>query len=1328
MENFVKRVQAISLYFSPLLVIVFVAGLWLGVIKPQVIQLIQNQIPKLSSSQEFVDIKIDQMNLSLLKLQMSARDIDLQFKNDLKDFAPLHIEYVKAQLDPFKLLVGQISFSKIQIDGAEWSFVIPPSSDKPATELPMEQVFKLLPQIPIEKVFIVSSKFKLIEPKQKIEVDFDLPQIAFTNYKNRLLLSAKNISVLASENKKNVTATINFDVTLKETSLDISKLNLKAMDSSFAVSGQLPQIKKVLISPQAKLQFNSDIHFENVRNIGLTLFPQRTRFPTVTGSVKLNGSIDLKSFEDINGLVKFETTQVSIDHFKLGQAQVTAEIKKNQVFINQIDVEHPAAAASLHHIEIQQQSPYHLKAQLDLKSFDLQKLFVSLGLNNIPAGVLGSAGATCEGQLEPTLLLNCDAKISAKDIWVKTDQKQDFHIVKIKQAVADGKFTLSTEQATYQTNLQIGQSVGTSSGVVKFKEGFKINFDTNKISFSDIETLAGLDFHGELKIKGTTTGDSNAGIIDAQTTYTNAEIEKFKLGQVNANMVYEKGHLYLNQVTGTIGKSKYNGSLDFNFLKSNLNATLNFPQLEAADVQTAIQTRFELPFEFSGKGSARIILDGPFNFWKLSYDLKSQFKQAQVAGENFEQLQLNLTANGEQIQFSQVILKKSRSLTTIDGFINTVAKTPEFNLKMRAEPLQLDEVDHLIKIAPAVSGQIWLDGLVSGNLDNPELAFNFNAKQVSFEGVDYPGSQGRVIIDKKYFKFNGQMLGRQIQSDVQWPWDANNDFYLKLQIHDLNPFVFLPLISLSQPSNEYYSRVNAEIDLKSNTRSLKNSEGQIRIDNFVLIRGSQSLKLAKPSYLTFKNGLTGMEPFELKGQENSLRIQMGSVKSEEVRLNITTDLQLKLFQFLVPFSQSISGRLEIDSQVLLRGAGFELFGNGELTDGQIGFKGFPLPIDNINTPVEFSKSKILLSDITAQLGQSEVSGAGQIDIRGPRNIVVQLQADADNVELTFPDQITTAGRADISFTGNWLPYTAKINYKVMRGLVTKDFGEDDGLSKTSLVSSPFLPIQQSEQQSPSLMLDVTVDLSQGVIVKNRLLEGEATGLLKISNTPENPLITGRIDIRSGSKMFFKDKPFDVQTATIIFPPARSINPEVYISANARVSDYDINLLIQGPVKNLSIKPSSQPPLSDTDIFSLIALGVTSTQADSTLSSKTQQEQTGLEVLAAISNQSTINKKIQEKLGLTVQLAPTVDSTKNIAVPKVVVSRKIQKNVNASFSRPLTGDTQEQEWKLQYLFNPNKSVILNYQNKETNQQDQIRNSTTNETGILGLDFEYKKEFK
>ena len=93
-----------------------------------------------------------------------------------------------------------------------------------------------------------------------------------------------------------------------------------------------------------------------------------------------------------------------------------------------------------------------------------------------------------------------------------------------------------------------------------------------------------------------------------------------------------------------------------------------------------------------------------------------------------------------------------------------------------------------------------------------------------------------------------------------------------------------------------------------------------------------------------------------------------------------------------------------------------------------------------------------------------------------------------------------------------------------------------------------------------------------------------------------------------------------------------------------------------------------------------------------------------------------------------QLAPSVDSTRNIAVPKVVVSKNILKKLNASYARPLTGDNQNHEIKLHYLFNPNWSGILNYQNKETNDTDgTIQNLNQNE-GILGGDFEYKKEFK
>ena len=520
--------------------------------------------------------------------------------------------------------------------------------------------------------------------------------------------------------------------------------------------------------------------------------------------------------------------------------------------------------------------------------------------------------------------------------------------------------------------------------------------------------------------------------------------------------------------------------------------------------------------------------------------------------------------------------------------------------------------------------------------------------------------------------------------------------------------------------------MNAEVNLTSKTKSISTADGYIRVSDFLLQRGNQALRLTKPSSLIFKSGLSQMEDVDLKGTDSYLHVKMDKSILNRVKLNVEADLQLRMFHFLVPFAQTLSGNLVVDSQVLLKDSGFELLGEGEITDGTIGLKNFPQAIENINTPIEFSKSKIILSDITAQLGPSDISGVGNIDLIGSQNIAVNLRAIADNVQLNFPDKIMTQGKASILFSGNWLPYNLKIDYKVSQGLVENDF-EPDPKQSLNLKASSYLPPQQAQLLSPSLSIDANIDLTNGILIKNKILEGEARGNIQVQGSPEQPILMGKITIQPGSKLIFKDKPFDIQNAVVQFQGTKEINPDIYISASSRVADYDISLLVQGLAKSLTITPTSQPPLSQNDIFTLLALGVNN-QSTQNLSSDTQQKQTGLEVLAAIGNQSQLNKKIQERLGLTVQLAPSIDSTKNIAVPKVVVSKKLSKKVNASYSKPFTGNDQNQEVKLQYLYNNNVSFQVNYKNEDTSQQEQITNSTNTNKSILGLDLEFRDEFK
>ncbi len=1343
MENILKkqthrpfqRWNQFGLLLSPFGLLILFSVLWTFALKPLAIGFIINQIPKVNAQQNFIDVSVSDIDLSLLKLQLSAGRIEARFKNDLQELSPLQIKRVRVQLDPFRLLVGQLLISKVQIDQVGWAFENKQNSESKIEELPIDEIFQVLPKIPIEQVNIFNSDFRLTDQKIGLDLNIKISHLNVHNRKTSLSLGLKKLILHPSTPEKsgaqaeiNLIANLNYD---KENSvLNVTEFAVQSLNSKVKMSGKLSHFKNVIKKPEGSLELDSELHLDDIRTLALSLFPQKNRMPSITGLVRSSGELKFSSLDDVNGQFSLETKQVSVDHFKLGQAQMKAEIKKNQIFLNHIEIEHPSVSLLLKGIEIEQKTPFRFKASVQGKQFDLQKLFNSIGLSDVPAGLSANVSGLCQGYFEPEFKVDCETNAHVQDIWVKPSTKASMNIVKLKKADLTGQVQIDQHAISYKTSIKIGESNGSSDGKISFTEGFKINYETEKLDFSDVESLADLNFKGALKIRGTTSGDSYHGLIDSDFVFSNGEIDKFKLGKVESKLHYEKGNLYFKKSKGLIGRSTYQGDVTFDFNKSTISAGLDMNELYGEDILTALKERFDINFNFSGRGQAHVDLTGPLDFWKLRYILKAQLSQGQIADEGFDQLQLTLVADGEQIRFEQAYAKKYKSRLNVSGHIDTTTKEPQFVLQMNAKPLYVDELDHVIRLAPHLTGQTWIEGKVAGPIEFPEVSFNFSAKQVSFENVEYPGSQGFISIDRKNFRFNGQLLGRQVQSDLVWPWNPIDPYSLRLQVRDLNPLMLLPLISLPQPATEFYSRINADIDLKSNHRSLKSSEGSVRISDFMLQRGAFYLKLNRPSTMIFKGGLTQMDPIDLKGETNNVQVSLLNSNSRgDTKLSFAGDIQLRLFQFLVPFAQSVSGRLQIDSQVLFRENDFELLGDGEITDGVVGLKSFPQPIENINTPIEFSKSKILLNDLTAQVGPHEISGQGQIDIKGPKNIAVNVQASADQIEIIFPEQITTAGKVDMAFFGNWLPYTLKVNYKVARGLVEKNFGQDSSQSKSSVRASPYLPPQQIEQQTPSMLLDVAIDLSQGVVVKNQLLEGEASGKLNISGTPENPIIAGQIDIRTGSKLIFKDKPFDIQTATIKFPGTIDINPDVYITANARVSDYDINLLVQGaPSKNLVIKPTSQPPLSEPDIFSLLALGMTSSKMDQNLSSKTQQDQTGLEVISAGINQSQINKKFQEKFGLTVQLAPSVDSTKNIAVPKVVVSKKIQKNVNASYSRPLTGDTQTQEWKLQYLFNPNKSLILNYQNTDTNQQDQIKNTNNNDQGILGLDFEYKKEFK
>src|SRR5258707_13553932 len=97
--------------------------------------------------------------------------------------------------------------------------------------------------------------------------------------------------------------------------------------------------------------------------------------------------------------------------------------------------------------------------------------------------------------------------------------------------------------------------------------------------------------------------------------------------------------------------------------------------------------------------------------------------------------------------------------------------------------------------------------------------------------------------------------------------------------------------------------------------------------------------------------------------------------------------------------------------------------------------------------------------------------------------------------------------------------------------------------------------------------------------------------MTIRGTAAVPSVLGRIEINEGSATFAGQK-YQLQRGEIYFTNPVRIDPIIDLDATAQVENYDITVGLHGTATNLKPTYRSEPPLSETDVFALLALGGT----------------------------------------------------------------------------------------------------------------------------------------
>jgi translocation and assembly module TamB len=251
--------------------------------------------------------------------------------------------------------------------------------------------------------------------------------------------------------------------------------------------------------------------------------------------------------------------------------------------------------------------------------------------------------------------------------------------------------------------------------------------------------------------------------------------------------------------------------------------------------------------------------------------------------------------------------------------------------------------------------------------------------------------------------------------------------------------------------------------------------------------------------------------------------------------------------------------------------------------------------------------------------------------------------------------------------------------------------------------------------APSLPVrfDVRIQASSSLRIENNAAHLVASGDLFLRGTYDRPIIDGRVQIEHGEAII-EGKRYLVRRAIIDFVNPTKIEPSLDVEVETLVrvpgQTYVVNIQVSGPPDRMATQLTSDPPLSQLEILSLL-FGSSTANADArnaellTLQRETTErdlatsrlQQAALGVLSA-----PLTRAVEQAFALdTVQITPNLafDANQRLnPTAMLTVGKRISDKVYLTFSRSVNtagGGTQvvlleyDQSARLSWIFSRNE---------------------------------------
>jgi translocation and assembly module TamB len=323
-----------------------------------------------------------------------------------------------------------------------------------------------------------------------------------------------------------------------------------------------------------------------------------------------------------------------------------------------------------------------------------------------------------------------------------------------------------------------------------------------------------------------------------------------------------------------------------------------------------------------------------------------------------------------------------------------------------------------------------------------------------------------------------------------------------------------------------------------------------------------------------------------------------------------------------------------------------------------------------------------------------------------------LRVNASRVRLRLQPGVSAITDADLRLTG-------RVDASLLSGTVTIDQVSYAPESDLGAILSRAPPVQSPNTPSPfldNLKLDVQVRTSSATsVLASGAQNLQADANLHILGTASQPGVLGRISINEGRLLFFSSS-YKVNSGTISFLNPIRIEPVLDLSLETMAKGVDVVLRVTGPVDNMNLSYTSEPPVQFQEIVGLLAAGKTPTSDPTLLANQPAQpsqsfEQMGASALLSKGLADPISSRLQRVFGVTqFKIDPTFANGSDLPQAQLTLQQQVTTRLTLTYSAALD--------------NPSAQAV---QGEFTVSPQWSATATRDQYGIFSIKFLYKRQF-